>query len=146
MMDYSSDGIYSWQMWKQDSTNIRIDLSVDSIYVDDEIFLILEKPKRWVIKKNLKYVSFSCGDEFFNKVNVKLYQYDSGEFRIYIMEEKKAIKYTVKYLGDSTPRILLDKSDVKSLSEEKKHKEQNSTPKKEKPVIKKDSEEGKNSI
>ncbi|MBR4839053.1 MAG: hypothetical protein IK005_01085, partial [Paludibacteraceae bacterium] len=57
--------------------------------------------------------SFACADEFYNKVNVKLYQYDNGEFRVYIMEEKKAKKYTVKYLGETAMKEISEKGSVK---------------------------------
>ena len=36
----------------------------------------------------------------FDKANIKLYQYDRGEYRIYVNEEKKAVRYVVKYLDN----------------------------------------------
>lgn len=99
-MDKRLDGIYSWGAWSPESIEIQIDLNNDSVYVDDVTFGIVDRPRKWMIKKNMKFVSFACADRFYNKVNVKLYQYDSGEFRVYIMEEKKAKKYVVKYLGN----------------------------------------------
>lgn len=98
-LDKRLDGIYSWGAWVPESIEIQIDLNNDSVYVDSVTYGIVDRPKKWMIKKNMKFVSFACADEFYNKVNVKLFQYDSGEFRVYIMEEKRAKKYTVKYLG-----------------------------------------------
>lgn len=103
-MDKRLDGIYSWGAWVPESIDICVNLNTDSVYVDKQVYAILDHPKKWMIKKNMKFVSFACADENFNKVNVKLFQYDSGEFRVYVMEEHSAKKYTVKYLGGEAPK------------------------------------------
>lgn len=118
-MDKRLDGIYSWGAWTPESIEISIDLNNDSVYVDKTVYSIVDRPKKWMIKKNMKFVSFACADEFFNKVNVKLFQYDSGEFRVYIMEEQKAKKYTVKYLGDTALKVQ-GKAEGKPKENEKK--------------------------
>ncbi|MCQ2217868.1 MAG: hypothetical protein MJZ33_05215 [Paludibacteraceae bacterium] len=118
-MDKRLDGIYSWGAWTPESIEISINLNNDSVYVDKTVYSIVDRPKKWMIKKNMKFVSFACADEFFNKVNVKLFQYDSGEFRVYIMEEQKAKKYTVKYLGDTALKVQ-GKAEGKPKENEKK--------------------------
>ena len=112
-MDKRLDGIYAWGAWTPETVDISIDLNNDSVYVDKTVYSIVDRPKKWMIKKNMKFVSFACADEFYNKVNVKLYQYDNGEFRVYIMEEKKAKKYTVKYLGETAMKEISEKGSVK---------------------------------
>ena len=91
-------GTYSWGPWAPETDDITIDLTTSNIYVGNSTYEILEKPKKWFIKKDLKYVSIACADNAYNKINVKLYQYDKGEFRLYIMGEKKAKRYSVTYL------------------------------------------------
>lgn len=91
-------GTYSWGAWAPESDDITIDLTTSNIYIGKITYEILEKPKKWVIKKDLKYVSISCADESYNKINIKLYQYDKGEFRLYIMGERKAKRYSITYL------------------------------------------------
>lgn len=92
------DGVFAWGPWTGRTADILIDLTNEKVDIDDRTLEILEKPKKWIIKKDLKYVSFACTDETLNKFNVKLYQYDKGEFRIYVMEEKTAVRYSVQYL------------------------------------------------
>ena len=90
--------MFAWGPWTGRTADILIDLTNEKVDIDDRTLEILEKPKKWIIKKDLKYVSFACTDETLNKFNVKLYQYDKGEFRIYVMEEKTAVRYSVQYL------------------------------------------------
>ncbi len=91
-------GTFSWGAWAPKSDEVTIDLTHQSIFIGNSTYEIIEKPKKWIIKKELKYVSMSCADKNYNKINVKLYQYDKGEFRIYVMGEKKAQRYSVNYL------------------------------------------------
>jgi len=105
-MDKRLDGIYSWGAWHPEEQEITINLTVDSVYVGNKTYIIIEHPKRWIIKKNMKYVSFACADINFSKVNVKLFQYDNGQFRIHIMEEKGAKKYSVRYLGEKGLKMI----------------------------------------
>jgi hypothetical protein len=91
-------GSYSWGPWAPQGDDITIDLTHSNIFLGKKTYEIIEKPKKWIIKKDLKYVSISCADNAYNKVNVKLYQYDKGEFRIYFMDEKRASRYSVTYL------------------------------------------------
>lgn len=91
-------GTYSWGPWSPENDDITIDLTTSNIFIGNDSYEILEKPKKWIIKKDLKYVSISCADKYYNKINVKLYQYDKGEFRLYIMSERKAKRYSITYL------------------------------------------------
>lgn len=90
--------IYAWGPWNLDNTGIVINLTKGVVKVNDSDFEIIERPKNWVVKKDFKYVSFACTTPNFDKANIKLYQYDRGEFRIYVNEEKKATRYVVQYL------------------------------------------------
>lgn len=91
-------GSYSWGAWSPQEEEITLDLTNSSIFVGKNTYEIVEKAKKWIIKKDLKYISIACADKNYNKVNVKLYQYDKGEFRIYIMGEKNAKRYSVTYI------------------------------------------------
>lgn len=91
-------GSYSWGPWSPQDFEITIDLTNSNITIDKSTYEIMEKPKKWIIKKDLKYVSIACADKLYNKVNIKLYQYDKGEFRIYIMGERTAKRYSVTYI------------------------------------------------
>ena len=93
-------GSYSWGAWVPESEDITIDFTASNVFVGKKTYEIMEKPKKWIIKRDLKYVSISCADKSYNKVNIKLYQYDKGEFRIYVMGEQKAKRYSVSYLDD----------------------------------------------
>ncbi len=91
-------GSYSWGPWAPQDEEITLDLGNSSIFIGKDSYEIMEKPKKWIIKKDLKYVSISCADKAYNKVNIKLYQYDKGEFRIYVMGERNAKRYSVTYI------------------------------------------------
>ncbi|MBQ0029726.1 MAG: hypothetical protein MJZ24_01945 [Paludibacteraceae bacterium] len=91
-------GSYSWGPWSPKDDDITLDLNNNSLFIGDKTYEIMEKPKKWIIKRDLKYVSISCSDKQFNKINIKLYQYDKGEFRIYVMGEKTAQRYSVNYI------------------------------------------------
>lgn len=90
--------VYAWGPWIGSNTSITINMTKNVVVVGDATFEILEKPKHWVVKKDFKYCSFECTTPSFDKANIKLYQYDRGEYRIYVNEEKKATRYVVKYL------------------------------------------------
>lgn len=91
-------GSYSWGSWSPQEEDITLDLTNSSIFVGNKTYEIMEKAKKWIIKKDLKYISIACADKNYDKVNIKLYQYDKGEFRIYIMGEKTAKRYSVTYI------------------------------------------------
>ncbi|HOI26586.1 MAG TPA: hypothetical protein PKW49_12515 [Paludibacteraceae bacterium] len=129
-MDKRLNGIYSWGAWHPDNKDITIDLNSDSVIVGKTLYSIIEKPKRWIIKKNLKYVSFACADDYINKVNVKLFQYDNGSFCIFVMGESNAKKYSVKYLGEKQLKTII----TNTPKEKKNAKDTNKIHKKEKKV------------
>lgn len=92
--------VYAWGPWVGNNTSIVINMTKNVVNVGDATFEIMEKPKHWVVKKDFKYCSFECATPNFDKANIKLYQYDRGEYRIYVNEEKKAVRYVVKYLDN----------------------------------------------
>ncbi|HPH63761.1 MAG TPA: hypothetical protein PLN63_09130 [Paludibacteraceae bacterium] len=98
------NGLYAWGPWGMNSSEIMIDLTNESIYIENveskesADYKIFGKPKKWIIKRQFKYVSFECADQNFDKVNVKLYEFDSGEFRISVMSLNKAVRYSAVYL------------------------------------------------
>ncbi len=92
--------VYAWGPWIGNNTTIVINMTKDVVVVGDASYTIMEKPKHWVVKKDFKYCNFECATPSFDKANIKLYQYDRGEYRIYVNEEKKAVRYVVKYLDN----------------------------------------------
>lgn len=90
--------VYAWGPWIGSNTSITINMTKNVVNVGDATYEIVEKPKHWVVKKDFKYCCFECSTPNFDKANIKLYQYDRGEYRIYVNEDKKATRYVVKYL------------------------------------------------
>lgn len=90
--------VYAWGPWVGSNTSIVINMTKNVVNVGDATYEILEKPKHWVVKKDFKYCCFECTTPNFDKANIKLYQYDRGEYRIYVNEDKKATRYVVRYL------------------------------------------------
>ncbi len=91
---------YAWGPWVGSNASIVINMTKNMVNVDDAVYEIMEKPKHWVVKKDFKYCCFECATPSLDKANIKLYQYDRGEYRIYVNEEKKATRYVVKYLDN----------------------------------------------
>lgn len=108
------NGLYAWGPWAMNSSEITIDLSNESIYVENldskesADYKIFGRPKKWIIKRQFKYVSFECADQNYDKVNIKLYQYDSGEFRLSIMSISNAVRYSVVYLDQQNMKKFFD--------------------------------------
>lgn len=100
------NGLFSWGCWNSDQTEITMDLSNESIYVENlqsresHDYKVFGRPKKWIVKRNHKFVSFECADQNFDKVNIKLYQYDNGEFRISVLSMNKAVRYSVLNIYD----------------------------------------------
>lgn len=92
--------VYAWGPWIGSNTSITINMTKSVVNVGENVYEIIEKPKHWVVKKDFKYCVFECSTPSFDKANIKLYQYDRGEYRIYVNEEKKATRYVVKYLDN----------------------------------------------
>ncbi|MBR4840543.1 MAG: hypothetical protein IK005_08700 [Paludibacteraceae bacterium] len=97
------NGLFSWGCWGANKTEITLDLGNESIYVENletkeaHDYKIFGRPKKWVIKRDHKYVSFECADENYDKVNIKLYQYDNGEYRLSVLTLNRAVRYSVVY-------------------------------------------------
>lgn len=95
------NGLFTWGCWVSNKSEITMDLVNESIYVENletresHDYQIFGRPKKWVIKRDHKFVSFECADQNFDKVNIKLYQYDNGEFRLSILSMNNAIRYTI---------------------------------------------------
>lgn len=108
------NGLYAWGPWVMNSTEVTIDLTNESIYVENldskesADYKIFGRPKKWIIKRQFKYVSFECADSNYDKVNIKLYQYDSGEFRLSVMAVNKATRYSVVYLDQQNMKKFFD--------------------------------------
>ncbi|MCQ2194840.1 MAG: hypothetical protein MJZ28_07805 [Paludibacteraceae bacterium] len=97
------NGLFSWGSWGANKSEITLDLGNESIYVENletresQDYKIFGRPKKWIIKRDHKYVSFECADQNYDKVNVKLYQYDNGEFRLSVLSMNRAVRYSVVY-------------------------------------------------
>ena len=102
-----SKGLYVWGAWEQSSTVIVLDMSNNYIVTDDKlnkkvtIFEIFDKPQKWIVKKDYKYLNYECmNKKTLEKYYIKLYEYDSGEFRVTVMSPKKSTRYSVVFLKD----------------------------------------------
>lgn len=102
-----SKGLYVWGAWEQSSTVIVLDMTNNYIVTDDKlgkkttVFEIFDKPQKWIIKKDYKYLNYECMNKrTLEKYYIKLYEYDSGEFRITVMSPKKSTRYSVVFLKD----------------------------------------------
>ena len=102
-----SKGLYVWGAWEQSSTVIVLDMANNYIATDDKlnkkvtIFEIFDKPQKWIVKKDYKYLNYECmNKKTLEKYYIKLYEYDSGEFRVTVMSPKKSTRYSVVFLKD----------------------------------------------
>ncbi len=110
-----SNDMYVWGPWVQSQTLFVLDLPKNSIFVEDQVnkkttkFEIFDKPQKWIVKKNYKYINFECMEsKSLEKYYVRLCEYDTGEFKITVMSPKSAIRYQVVYLKDEAQEINFD--------------------------------------
>ncbi len=102
-----SKGVYVWGAWQQSSTIFSLNVAKKAIFVNDQLnnkntkFEIFDKPEKWIVKKDYKYINFECMESTtLEKYYVRLYEYDSGEFRITVMSPNDAIRYSVVYVKE----------------------------------------------
>lgn len=102
-----SKGVYVWGAWQQSSTIFSLDVAKKLITVNDQLtkkvtkYEIFDKPDKWVVKKDYKYINFECMEKSsLEKFYVRLYEYDSGEYRITVMSPTDAVRYSVVYVQD----------------------------------------------
>lgn len=102
-----SNGLYVWGPWEQSNAYVLLDMSKKNILVHDAIgnttkeFEIFDKPENWTRKKNYKVIKFECMEKVtMEKFYVRLYEYDSGEFRVTVMDPKNATRYSVVYINE----------------------------------------------
>lgn len=103
-----SKGAYAWGAWQQSSTSFSLNLSDKAIIVEDQLnkkvskYEIFEKPDKWVVKKDYKYINFECMESStLEKYIIQLYEFDSGEFRITVKAPTTAIRYSVIYVHEN---------------------------------------------
>lgn len=108
-----SKGVYVWGAWQQSSTLFSLDVAKKLITVNDQLtkkvtkYEIFDKPDKWVVKKDYKYINFECMEKSsLEKFYVRLYEYDSGEYRITVMSPVDAIRYSVVYVQDEDSQDL----------------------------------------
>lgn len=102
-----SKGLYVWGAWEQSSTIIVLNMGENYIATDDKlsktitVYEIFDKPQKWIVKKDYKYLNYECmNKKTLEKYYIKLYEYDSGEFRVTVMSPKKSTRYSVVFLKD----------------------------------------------
>lgn len=102
-----SNGMYVWGPWEQSHTYVLLDIANKNILVSDMIkkeskeFEIFDKPDKWTRKKNHRVINFECMEKItMNKFYIRLYEYDSGEFRVTVMDPKNATRYSVVYVNE----------------------------------------------
>lgn len=102
-----SKGMYVWGAWEQSSTVIVLNMAENYIATQDllhkkvTVFEIFDKPQKWMVKKDYKYLNYECMNKTtLEKYYIKLYEYDSGEFRVTIMSPKKSTRYSVVFLKE----------------------------------------------
>ncbi|MBO7635651.1 MAG: hypothetical protein J6S89_03640 [Paludibacteraceae bacterium] len=100
--------MYVWGPWTQSSTIFVVNVSKHAIFVEDQSakkkykYEIFDRPQKWIVKKNYKYINFECMESTsLEKYYVRLCEYDTGEFKITIMTPKKAVRYQVVHVKDN---------------------------------------------
>lgn len=102
-----SKGLYVWGAWEQSSTIIILNMGENYIATENKlsktvtVYEIFDKPEKWIVKKDYKYLNYECmNKKTLEKFYIKLYEYDSGEFRVTVMSPKKSTRYSVVFLKD----------------------------------------------
>lgn len=119
-----SKGMYVWGAWEQSSTVIVLNMTENYIATQDllqkkvTVFEIFDKPQKWTVKKDYKYLNYECMNKTtLEKYYIKLYEYDSGEFRVTVMSPKKSTRYSVVYLKEYEMESSLEAQIKKELSQ-----------------------------
>ena len=120
-----SKGMYVWGAWEQSSTVIVLNMTESYIAAEDllhkktSVFKIFDKPQKWTVKKDYKYLNYECmHTSTLEKYYIKLYEYDSGEFRVTIMSPRKSTRYSVVFLKDYDMPSELEKNIQQELSKD----------------------------
>lgn len=107
MVTTKSKDVYVWGPWEQSSTVFEMNFTQKSITVKDQLnnketkYAIYDKQQKWTVKKDYKYINFECMESAtLDKYYIRLYEYDSGEYRITIMSPTAATRYSVVYMKD----------------------------------------------
>ena len=110
-----SRDMYVWGPWVQSSSIFVLDLPKKVILVEDRNlkkkykYEVFDKPQKWIVKKNYKYINFECMESrSLEKYYIRLCEYDTGEFKITIMTPKKAVRYQVVLLKDEEPDVKFE--------------------------------------
>ena len=122
LVTQKSNGMYVWGPWEQSQTYVSLDMANKHIVLSDMInkekkeFEIFDKPEKWTRKKNHKVIKFECMEKTtMDKYYVRLYEYDSGEFRVTVMDPKNATRYSVVYINeDEMPDDIHSQETVKA--------------------------------
>lgn len=121
-----SKGMYVWGAWEQSSTVIVLNMTENYIATQDllhnkiTVFEIFDKPQKWTVKKDYKYLNYECMNKTtLEKYYIKLYEYDSGEFRVTVMSPKKSTRYSVVYLKEYEMESDLENTIKKELEKDK---------------------------
>lgn len=121
-----SKGLYVWGAWEQSSTIIVLNMGENYIATDDKlgktvtVYEIFDKPQKWIVKKDYKYLNYECmNKKTLEKYYIKLYEYDSGEFRVTVMSPKKSTRYSVVFLKDYDMDSDLEAKIQKILKQDK---------------------------
>ncbi len=120
-----SKGMYVWGAWEQSSTVIVLNMTENYIATQDllhnkvTVFEIFDKPQKWTVKKDYKYLNYECMNKTtLEKYYIKLYEYDSGEFRVTVMSPKKSTRYSVVYLKEFEMESDLENQIKEKMKEE----------------------------
>lgn len=103
----NSNGLYVWGQQKSGVVFFTFDMNKKQILQENPIskttvkFEIFGQPRKWVVRKNYKYLNYECMEsESLEKYYVRLCEYDSGAFKVTVMSPKNAVRYQVIYLKD----------------------------------------------
>lgn len=95
-------GFFEWNDFTDTVIPITFDLDRHLITSGNKRYTIEDKSNQWTVKRELKYVTFSCYDDFYNKICIRMCQYDKGYFIIYILGENKGEKYISEYIDNKS--------------------------------------------
>lgn len=103
VVTHNSNGLYVWKSWGVSSTLFSFDMQKKMIIVNENgrttEYEIFDKPKKWVVKQNYKYLLFECMNKVtLEEVYIRLCQYDASTFKITVMQPKAAERYQVRYI------------------------------------------------
>jgi hypothetical protein len=115
----NSNGLYVWGQQKSGTVYLTFDIPGKQIIQENPVtktkvkFEIFDKPQKWVVRKNYKYLNFECMEsETMEKYYVRLCEYDSGTFKVTVMSPKNAVRYQVVYMKDGVePEHVIDSYD-----------------------------------